>query len=683
MVSMTAYERLIDAAGSRGYIVKETGPRKAKQQCGHHNDSNPSVSVTGIETQALIHCHAGCDTADVLAAYGLTMADLFDDRNGATYQYPDDRRVHRKLSKDFPQSGNTKGNALFHANLIGDAITVYVVEGEKDVLAIEAVAGVAVCSAMGAGNGHLFDWSPLKGKTAIIIADKDKAGRDHARKVAELLRGIAESVRIVEAAVGKDAADHIAADKTLDELVDVQPPSIGSDLKIVTLADVEPERVQWLWPGRIPVGKLVILDGDPGVGKSTVAIDVSATVTTGGSWPDGSVCTHPGAVLIMSAEDGLADTIRPRCDAAGADVANVHAIEGVPIISEDGEVTLRPPTLADVIALENTVKRTGARLLVIDVIMAYLPAGRDSHKDQDIRAVLSRLSALADRTGCSVLLLRHLNKTGGRDPLYRGGGSIGIVGAARAGMLVAVDPDDPERRVLASVKSNLGPAPDSLAYRLVESGDHGVARVQWEGVTTHTARTLLDPPDRDDDEFDDRDYTEYFRSSWLYQYLSDAHEARVAIRPKDAVAVGADKGHSRRSVFRLFSSLANTGMVESVDEKEFPQVTHWRLITADTAGDSPHDSQTGGTTGTTGADLQKQVGTTGELFDPGGTTGEIAADQVKRGDDSPVVPVVPPNPRSNRGQPLPAGSVTALTPGFTDRVKAALAKAGNGSGDAR
>jgi hypothetical protein len=203
-----------------------------------------------------------------------------------------------------------------------------------------------------------------------------------------------------------------------------ETPDEGSSLALTRLADVQPERVSWVWPGRIPMGKLVTLDGDPGLGKSTLAVYIAAPVTTGGAWPDGSVCEHPGDVLIMSAEDGLADTVRPRCDAAGADVMRVHAIEGVPIVDEHGERTLRPPTLADVNALEEAITRTGARLLVVDVVMAYLPNGTDSHKDQDIRRVLSRLAALADRTGCTVLLLRHLNKASGRDPLYRGGGSI-------------------------------------------------------------------------------------------------------------------------------------------------------------------------------------------------------------------------------------------------------------------
>src|SRR5262249_6725593 len=156
---------------------------------------------------------------------------------------------------------------------------------------------------------------------------------------------------------------------------------------------------------------------------------------------------------------------------------------------EDG--TLIPPTLADIAALESAIGQTDAVLLIVDVLMAYLPSGADAHKDQDIRRVLSRLASLAERTGCTVLLLRHVTKSTARNPLYRGGGSIGIVGAARAGLLAAFDPDDPDRRVLAVVKSNLGPTPPSLAYTLTEAGGYGAARVHWLGETTHSARTLL------------------------------------------------------------------------------------------------------------------------------------------------------------------------------------------------
>ena len=360
---------------------------------------------------------------------------------------------------------------------------------------------------------------------------------------------------------------------------------------LTRLSDVKAEQVQWLWPGRIPVGKLVTLDGDPGLGKSTLALELAATITTGGVWPDGGYCERPGAVLLLSAEDGLADTVRPRLDAAGADVTQVHAVEGLPMVGQDGEITLRPPTLADVHALELAVIDTAARLIIVDVVMAYLPSGTDSHRDQDVRAVLGRLSGLADRTGCSVLLLRHLNKAAGRDPLYRGGGSIGIVGAARSGLLVAADPDDPERRVLASVKSNLGPAPESLAYRLV-SADLGVARVRWEGSTGHTAADLLRPRDNDD-EAESRTEAE----KWLGDYLL----AAGAATSKDAKRDAAKDGIAERTLHRARQKL---GVI--VAHRGFPRVTWWQLP----AGTTDPSAEKVGTTGATEVEQAKHAGTT-------------------------------------------------------------------------
>lgn len=265
------------------------------------------------------------------------------------------------------------------------------------------------------------------------------------------------------------------------------PPAPGP--VTVRLADVEPERVTWLWPGRLPLGKLVVLDGDPAVGKSTLAVDWAARVTTGHAWPDGAHCPR-GAVLLLSAEDGLADTIRPRLDAAGGDPARMHALTEIRY-DDAGTTRTRPPTLADLEHIESVVKSTASVLVIIDVLMAYLPGKIDAHRDQDVRGVLSGLAAMAERTGCVVLLLRHLNKAAGGSALYRGGGSIGIIGAARVGLLAAVDPDDETQRVLAGLKCNLAALPDALAYQLVDAPEHGCARVQWLGTSDHSAGALL------------------------------------------------------------------------------------------------------------------------------------------------------------------------------------------------
>jgi 5S rRNA maturation endonuclease (ribonuclease M5) len=200
---VNAYERLIAALQDAGKVVNEHTDR-AVAHCPVHDDRNPSLSVSPIEGSVLLHCHAGCQTEDVLAALGLTARDLYDSSRGARYRYPGGRVVHRTPDKRFHQTGNTKDRTLFRADRVGDATTAFVVEGEKDVLAVEAAGGVAVCSAMGAGKADKFDWSPLRGKTVVVVADGDEPGRAHAQQVATQLEGIAASVRVVEAGRGAD-----------------------------------------------------------------------------------------------------------------------------------------------------------------------------------------------------------------------------------------------------------------------------------------------------------------------------------------------------------------------------------------------------------------------------------------------------------------------------------------------
>ena len=306
---------------------------------------------------------------------------------------------------------------------------------------------------------------------------------------------------------------------------------------VVTLmSDVQPEMVRWLWPGWLPLGKLVVLDGDPSLGKSTLSLTFAAVVTTGGRWPDGASCDHPGGVVLLSAEDGLADTVRPRLDAAGADPTKVAAIEGVRVPSGGGKSTVRPMSLADIDHLRTTIGQVGARLLIIDVLMAFLPVGTDAHRDQDVRRILHRLGEVATEAGCTILLLRHLNKTRGSDALYRGGGSIGIVGAARAGLLVATSPDDETQRILAPTKSNLGAMPRALAYELADSPEHGCARVIWRGSVDHTATSLLAESPNEDGPTDRTQAEE-----WLANFVDDNKgevSARDAIRAAERDGIG-------------------------------------------------------------------------------------------------------------------------------------------------
>jgi RecA-family ATPase len=256
----------------------------------------------------------------------------------------------------------------------------------------------------------------------------------------------------------------------------------------VRLSTVTPRKVEWLWDSWIPRGTLTLVDGDPGLGKSFVTLDISSRVSRGYRMPEAGPGNHePANVLILNAEDDTARTIRPRLETLGADLDRVHVLNEIP----DGD-TIRPPILPDDLdLLEAMIGDLGASLLVIDPLMAFLTGKVDSHKDSDIRRVLHRVKLLAERTQAAVIIVRHLNKmVTVADPLYRGGGSIGIIGAARSALLVGKDPTDPEnRRVLCRSKGNLCVEPKALLYS-IRSHEHS-AIVQWHGETDLTAFDLL------------------------------------------------------------------------------------------------------------------------------------------------------------------------------------------------
>jgi AAA domain len=299
------------------------------------------------------------------------------------------------------------------------------------------------------------------------------------------------------------------------------------------LSEVKPERVAWLWQDRIPLGKLTVFDGDPEVGKSSVTLDIAARVTTGRDMPDDSPGVA-GAVVILSYEDGVADTIIPRLNAAGCDLRRVVAIERLP----DEKGTIRPPMIPeDLETCEAVIKREGAVMLIVDPLMAALGGKVDAHRDQDVRRALALIADMAERTGVAVVVVRHMNKSGGGNPMYRGGGSIGIIGAARSALLFGRHPDDPERRVMARLKGNLAPGYPSLSYTMEgteiasEDGSIVTVRVVWEGETSATAADLLQPPETDDESARDRAIK--FLKTYLASGEKSAVEVEVAAEEAD------------------------------------------------------------------------------------------------------------------------------------------------------
>ena len=256
----------------------------------------------------------------------------------------------------------------------------------------------------------------------------------------------------------------------------------------VCLADVEPEHVEFMWEDRIPWGKVTLSTGDPGQGKSATLFDLAARLSSGKKMPLTGIRHEPASVIILTAEDGLGDTVAPRLLAAGADLAKIHSI--IAYRGKDGyESPLSLPEHVDILRKE--VERTGARLVIIDPLNAFLTGKADSHRDHHVRQALHPLTKMAEDTGVAILIISHLNKGSGGNATYRIGGSIGVVAAARAALLVATDPTDPDRKIVAVSKSNLAAFPQSVVFRLEDDPEYAAVRVKWEGLSPIMANDLL------------------------------------------------------------------------------------------------------------------------------------------------------------------------------------------------
>jgi archaellum biogenesis ATPase FlaH len=291
---------------------------------------------------------------------------------------------------------------------------------------------------------------------------------------------------------------HQKLEKSAEDIIK-NPYSLYEQSKqapVTFLSDVESQRVDWLWHRRIPLGKITILDGDPGMGKSLLSIYIAACVSTGQPMPDGAPAKQ-GKVILIAPEDAADDTIKPRVEAAGGDPSQVLLLDNMELLNIKDTKKIkfneRPFSLAqDLGILEQAIKQTGTILVVIDPLMAVLGHNIDSSRDQDVREVLTPLAHVAERTGCAILVIRHLNKGSSDNILYRGSGSIGIIAVARIGLLVAHDPDDEQKRVFATIKNNLSKTAPNLSYQIAEN-EQGAPYIQWLGENHNATSMLLRP----------------------------------------------------------------------------------------------------------------------------------------------------------------------------------------------
>ena len=311
----------------------------------------------------------------------------------------------------------------------------------------------------------------------FLCLDADKAGEDACKRLAALLPDTMSATRIQPCMKDwNDVLVHRAEipNRNYFKSIVLKEPSKPETVKIIRMSDVELTPVDWLWKPYLPFGKLSVLQGNPGEGKTYFAMHLAAACTNGKLLPN-MERMEPFNVIYQTAEDGLGDTVKPRLIEAGADLDRV-------LVIDDSEVQL---TLSDE-RIEKAIIENNARLVIIDPIQAYLGADVDMNRANEVRPIFMRLGQVAQRTGCAILLIGHLNKAAGMQSLQRGLGSIDIAAAVRSVMFIGKLKHDPTMRILTHEKSSLAPPGVSLAFSL---GDEGGFR--WVGEYDITADEML------------------------------------------------------------------------------------------------------------------------------------------------------------------------------------------------
>lgn len=230
-------------------------------------------------------------------------------------------------------------------------------------------------------------------------------------------------------------------------------------LKMIRMSEVQSQEIEWLWYPFIPYGKLTIIQGDPGDGKTTMVLNLAAKLSKGEALDENMKVTEPVNVIYQTAEDGLADTVKPRLELAGADCERI-------IVIDESDKSL---SMVDE-RLEQAIVRTGARLLILDPIQAYLGGGMDMNRANEARDMTKKLGALAEKTKCAIILIGHMNKASGNKAAYRGMGSIDFFAVARSVLLVGRVEGESNTRAVVQIKNNLAAFGHPKAFALSEDG---------------------------------------------------------------------------------------------------------------------------------------------------------------------------------------------------------------------
>lgn len=485
-------------------------------------------------------------TSESLKSLGVT-------RNGTSWLIPERDATGEVIgrakrfddgSKGFVAGGN-RGLTYAHPldNYAGSTMAnpVFIVEGASDVAAGLSI-GLDVIGRPSANGGSKYLAELLKDRHVCIIAENDdnEAGAKGAASVAEKIVGSVSTLRIISppakykdlrqwyAAVdGADKTDVLLAAAEAEEYKSASKTNADercSRPSLLRSCDIEPTTVRWLWPGRIPRGRMTLMVGRPGGGKSFATADFAARVSQGRDWPDGSPCAA-GSVLLCSAEDDPADTIVPRLIAHDADRSRVHLLTGVRYSREDGTESERVFTLVDIEPLRKALDQlSDCRLIVVDPIGSYLGGQADAHRDNEVRGVLAPLCKLAEEYDAALLVVAHTRKSAAAHADDTAMGSRAFTGLARSVLHLMADPDDEtdQRRLLLPGKNNLAERPDGLAFNIgpgAFNDEDGQPRacVRWhEGTVDITADDAVNREPITETQSTERDEA----AEWLKQALA-------------------------------------------------------------------------------------------------------------------------------------------------------------------
>ena len=314
------------------------------------------------------------------------------------------------------------------------------------------------------------------------------------------------------------------------------------ELKIINMADIQSQKIEWLWYPFIPYGKLTIIQGDPGDGKTTLVLNLAAKLSKGIGLDEDMQVSEPMNIIYQTAEDGLADTVKPRLEAADADCEKIMVID-------ESEKSL---SMVDE-RLEQAIIQTNARLLILDPIQAYLGGGMDMNRANEARDMTKKLGLLAEKHKCAIILIGHMNKAAGNKAAYRGMGSIDFFAVARSVLLVGRIEGQENTRAVVQIKNNLAAFGHSKAFELTEEGFH------WLGDYEITADELLGgiTPKAN-------------KKERAKQLIYELAETNNVVKSEDIVNLAEEKGISKRT-------LENANKELGIKGKRIGESWYWNL----------------------------------------------------------------------------------------------------------